>query len=290
MSQHAEFKQKRGGRRFASWCLLVVTIGLLSPSVINGDGVPLGAAGQFAVLHLGCGSASLGQLKVNTGTIAGDVGIGGGATGGSQPFGFGKFQKGSIGGALVVDLNATSSVVDKNFTVTNGVSGLDLQPAIDDAIAAGAAAAALGGTELGGFTGGTLAAGVYHATGFDLNKTSLTITGGPSQHFVLNVSGAFDFHQSEIILEGGITADNVLFNVLGAGDVVTVGHSDSIFLGDLLAVDREIIISELGVGSPPGAGPDNPGFLGRIIGGQCTDLILHSGAQVTRPAIQPPPG
>jgi hypothetical protein len=269
----------------------VVTVFLAFPSAIRGDAVTLGGAGQFAVLHRGCGEGPHGQLKVNTGTITGDVGIGAGATGAAQPFGFGKFQKGFITGMLVVDSNATASVVDKNFTVTGGVfAGQDLRFAVDDAISASGAAAALPATELGVFTGGNLAAGIYHADAFDLNKTSLTITGGPFERLILNVSGPFDFHQSEIVLQGGITADNVLFNVLGMGDVVTVGHSDSIFLGDLLAVDRGIIVSELGVGSPPGAGPGNPGFLGRIIGGQCTDLILHSGAQATRPATQPPPG
>lgn len=277
--------------RHAPWRLFVVTVFLAFPSSIRGDAILPGGAGQFAVLHLGCGDGAHGQLKVNTGTVTGDVGIGAGATGAAQPFGFGKFQKGFIGGMLVVDANASSSVVDKNFTVTGGVvAGQDLQLAVDEAIAASVAAGALPATELGTLTGGSLAAGVYHADAVDLNKTSLTITGGPFARLILNVSGPFDFHQSEIALQGGITAGNVLFNVLGTGDVVTVGHSDSIFLGDLLAVDREIIVSELGVGSSPGAGPGNPGFLGRIVGGRCTDLILHSGAQVTRPAIQPPPG
>ena len=62
----------------------------------------------------------------------------------------------------------------------------------------------------------------------------------------------------------------------------------SVFLEDLLAVDRSIIVSELGVDSAPGAGPGNPGFGGRIIGGLCMDLIVHSGAQVTGPAECPP--
>jgi hypothetical protein len=215
--------------------------------------------------------------------VVGDVGIGGGPTLGAEPHGFGKFQKGSIDGALLVDVNATSSVVAKNFTVSGGTSAADLRPAVDDAIAASAAAAALPGVAVGDVTGGTLSAGVYNATSVDLNKTTFTVTGDPSQTFVLNVSGGFDVHQSEIVLEGGITASNVLFNVVGTGDVVTVGHSATVFLGDLLAVDRSIVVSELGVDSAPSAGPGNPGFLGRIIGGQCTDLIVHSGAEVTAP-------
>jgi hypothetical protein len=262
----------------------MATAVLSFPLAMIADAVGLGNAGPFAVLHLGCGSGSHGQLKVNTGTVAaGDVGIGAGATGATDPFGFGKFQKGSIDGALLVDVNATSSVVAKNFTVSGGTSAADLRPAVDDAIAASAAAAALPGVAVGDVTGGTLSAGVYNATSVDLNKTTFTVTGDPSQTFVLNVSGGFDVHQSEIVLEGGITASNVLFNVVGTGDVVTVGHSATVFLGDLLAVDRSIVVSELGVDSAPSAGPGNPGFLGRIIGGQCTDLIVHSGAEVTAP-------
>lgn len=284
MSVPVVMGQRRG--RFASLALRVAAVLLLFPSPSKGDAVPLAGAGQFAVFHLGCGtSGTIGDLTVNTGTVAGDVGIGGGPTLGTEPHGFGKFQKGSIDGRLLVDQNAAFNVVSKNFTVTGGtVSGQDLRSAVDDALAAQASAAALGGTALGNFTGGSLAAGVYQAASFDLNKTTLTITGGASERFILNVSGEFDFHQSEIVLQGGITADNVLFNVLGSGDPVTVGHGKSVFLGDLLAADRSIIISELGVDSPPGAGPGNPGFGGRMIGGLCLDLIVHSGAQVTPPA------
>ena len=280
----------RGGR-FASLALRVAAVLLLFPSPSKGAAVPLGGAGQFAVFHLGCGTGSdaIGDLTVNTGTVVGDVGIGGGPTLGAEPHGFGKFQKGSIDGRLVVDQNAAFDVVSKNFTLTGGaVSGQDLRSAVDDAIAAQASAAALGETALGNFTGGGLAAGVYQAASFDLNKTTLTITGGASDRFILNISGEFDFHQSQIVLQGGITANNVLFNVLGPGDPVTVGHGKSVFLGDLLAVDRSIIVSELGVDSAPGAGPGNPGFGGRIIGGLCMDLIVHSGAQVTGPAECPP--
>lgn len=275
------------GRRFASLALHVATVFLLFPSPSKGDAVPLGGSRHFAVFHLGCGTGSgaMGDLTVNTGTVAGDVGIGAGPTLGTEPHGFGKFQKGFIDGRLLVDQNAAFNIVSKNFTVTGGaVSGQDLRSAVDDAIAAQASAAALGGTTLGNFTGGSLAAGVYQAASFDLNKTTLTITGGASDRFILNVSGEFDFHQSQIVLQGGITANNVLFNVLGPGDPVTVGHGKSVFLGDLLAVDRSIIVSELGVDSPAGAGPGNPGFGGRIIGGLCMDLIVHSGAQVTPPA------
>jgi hypothetical protein len=157
-----------------------------------------------------------------------------------------------------VDVNATSSVVAKNFTVSAGTSAADLLSAVDDAIAA-SAAAALPGVGVGDVSGGTLAAGVYNATSVDLNKTTFTVTGDPSQTFVLNVSGGFDVHQSEIVLEGGINASNVLFNVVGTGDVVTVGHSATVFQRDLLAVDRSIVVSELGVDSAPGAGPAIPG-------------------------------
>jgi Ice-binding-like len=88
--------------------------------------------------------------------------------------------------------------------VTGGtVSGQDLRSAVDDAMAAQASAAALGGTALGNFTGGSLAAGVYEADSFDLNKTTLTITGGASDRFILNVNGEFDFHQARSCCRAG---------------------------------------------------------------------------------------
>jgi hypothetical protein len=80
--------------RFALLWLLMATAVLSFPAAMIADAVGLGNAGPFAVLHLGCGSGSHGQLKVNTGTVAaGDVGIGAGATDATDPFGFGKFQR-----------------------------------------------------------------------------------------------------------------------------------------------------------------------------------------------------
>ena len=49
----------RGARRLAPWCLLVVTVFLASSSPIKGDAILLGGAGQFAVLHLGCGDGRI---------------------------------------------------------------------------------------------------------------------------------------------------------------------------------------------------------------------------------------
>ena len=49
----------------------------------------------------------------------------------------------------------------------------------------------------------------------NINGKTLTITGGANDYFIFNVGGAFIATDSSILLSGGITADHVLFNVLG---------------------------------------------------------------------------
>ena len=185
---------------------------------------------------------------------------------------------------------------------------------MSDAVTRSAFYAALPGTSLGAYDLGagnfTLAAGVYNATDFSFNHTILTITGGATDSFVLNDSGGFDFSQATIVLSGGITANNVLFNVTGTGAGVTVQKSNSTFQGTLLGVSRDITLLDIGAGTAAGVGAgadgiwgtadDNFGFNGRVIGALscpslCTtpgitqtadglQLIIHSGAEVNFPS------
>ena len=48
----------------------------------------------------------------------------------------------------------------------------------------------------------------------------VTLDGSPSTYFVFDISGAFDAAGlSQILLGGGLTADNVLFNITGTTPV-----------------------------------------------------------------------
>jgi len=217
--------------------------------------------------------------------------------------------------------SASYSIVKQYFTVSGTVFGtvpanpgpnpdsvgtgtFNLVPAVQDAINASAFYSGVGGqTSLGNFNlnsaNQTLNAGNYSATDFLMNSGAiLTINGGPGDTFVLNDSGGFSFTKSYIKLTGGITANNVLFNVTGSGTTASVSGDNSIFFGTLLAVNRDIDVAGLGTGSAqgvdlgldgtPGTSDDNPGLLGRVIGSLSTstttlDLIVHSGGEINIP-------
>jgi hypothetical protein len=217
--------------------------------------------------------------------------------------------------------------VNKNFTIAGTVFGTtpanpgnnpdsvgtgtyDLVPAVNDAINRSAFYAAQASTALGAInlnsSNLTLAAGSYSATSFLENSGALlTIVGGPTDTFVLNVSGNYSFTKSFIKLSGGITPDNVLFNVTGTGTTATISGSESIFFGTLLAVSRNITIDGLGAGTPlqsivslgpdgiAGTNDDIAGLAGRVIGALSTssttlNLDIHSGAKIVQIGLPEP--
>ncbi len=310
----------KGSRFLCASLLCAVSSTFCGAATIN-----LGSAGNYGLFGLGStrSISSADTVIVNTAQIYGNVAVGV-ATGSPFADGDGSFQKGFIRGSLYVDgplTPASYTIVNKNFTVSGAVFGsvpanpgrhpattgtgtFNLVPAVQDAINSSAFYATVPGqTALGNLNlnsaNMTLAVGNYSATGFLMNSGAiLTITGGPGDTFVLNDSGGFDFTKSFIRLTGGISPLNVLFNVTGTGTGVDVSGDNSIFFGNLLAVNRDITIAGLGAGSAQGVdfGPDgipdthddNTGLMGRVIGSLSTDgtmlqLIVHSGAELNVP-------
>jgi len=307
---------------------LLVSAALVLPMVLVASSasaqIDLGAAGNYAVFGLGS-TMSVGAADsstLNTAEVYGDVAVGADTTN-LTASGNGTFQKGFIQGNLYVDgpvTPASYDIVNKNFTVSGTVFGstpanpgnnpdsvgtgtFNLSPAVQNAVDRSAFYAGLTGTSLGAINlnsaNMTLTAGVYSATSFLENSGAiLTITGAANSTLVLNVSGDFSFTKSFIVLQGGITSANVLFNITGGGTTVTVSGDNSLFFGTVLAVSRNITIDGLGTGSAqgvsvgpdgiPGTADDNTGYEGRVIGALSTsattlDLILHSGAEVNVP-------
>jgi PEP-CTERM motif len=337
-------------RRFAVVLPALAVLGLFSLASPQARSaiIDLGQAGAYAVFGLGS-TMDVGTSADPFGDsfkIYGDVAVGADTTSATAD-GYGNFQKGFIQGNLFVDNSTALSPGFATWKINNdaGVSGTidgvaspctntagcgvdytgnggtDLSQAVHDAVTWSAFYDALPGTSLGNYNPGSgatsLAAGVYDATGFSFSSTILTIIGGPGDSFVLNDSGGFSFNQSTIVLQGGITSDNVLFNVTGTGSGVTVSNGHSTFQGTLLAVSRDITLTDIGQGTAPGIGAgadgvwgttdDNFGFDGRVIGSLtcpnlCTtpgitqtaqglQLIVHSGAEINYFSTlnQPPP-
>jgi hypothetical protein len=308
-----------------------ILAGVVSIQIANGASIDLGNAGSYTIFGLGStvGIGSADTLTGNTAEIYGSVAAGADTTN-STATGNATLQKGFITGNLYVDgpvTPASYSIVNKNFTIGGTVFGttpanpgnnpdsvgtgtFNLVPAVQDTVTRSAFYAGVGGqTSLGNVNLNsanlTLNAGNYSATDFLMNSGAiLTINGSASDTFVLNDSGGFDFTKSFIVLTGGITADNVLFNVTGTGTTAGVSGDNSIFYGTLLAVSRNINIQGIGsqngfvqgvsVGPDgiPGTADDNPGYEGRVIGALSTssttlNLDVYSGAEVNGPVPEP---
>src|SRR5207244_8146512 len=67
------------------------------------------------------------------------------------------------------------------------------------------------------------------------NGGTLTLNGPAGSAFVLNISGAFSLAgNAKILLTGGLTVSDVLFNITGSNSTFTIG-GDALFNGTLLA-------------------------------------------------------
>jgi choice-of-anchor A domain-containing protein len=109
----------------------------------------------------------------------------------------------------------------------------------------------------------TLDAGVYNLTNLRLNRSTLTLSG--SGTFVFNISSAFALKSSRVLLAGGATEANVLFNYTGTSDITLSGRGrrrGSVLHGIILALNAKVNLA--------------PGLVvGEIING--SDMSLSSG-------------
>jgi hypothetical protein len=97
------------------------------------------------------------------------------------------------------------------------------------------------------------------------------LSGDVTNNFIINVSNQFSLSgSSKIVLSGGVTWDNVLFNVHGTGSDVTLSGQSSM-AGILMATKRTVNISgTVSVGQ-------HGGPFGEVVGNK---VVLSSGAQI----------
>jgi len=186
----------------------------------------LGAAAQFGVLAL-----QNTDINSNQVTVAGNVGVsqGGGfqnqahssVTGNVVEFAAGDYTgQGTVGGGLLVNPALLASA-DAN------------------ALSASAQAAALAPTQsFGSITKATTVVGNGGLNVININgdiKASLTLSGGPNDVFIINVTGSLKFNQNSVLgLAGGATANHVLYNFTGASGDINTGDNN-VLNGTLLA-------------------------------------------------------
>ena len=202
---------------------------------------------------------------INQCGVTGDVAIGGGT---------GTLQKTTVCGKVFVDSSAHPTI-KSFFNATGGIFyNQNLSQDKADALALSAQLAALPCTQtFGDITNNTTITStgplnVICVNSINLNKKTLTLNGSSSNVFVINVTSptaGFSFAASQIVLSGGLTSNNVIFNFPGTGGMLNVFKNDSIFRGTILAPQRDIVI-------------DNPPVFGSVIG---STIDIHSGASVT---------
>jgi hypothetical protein len=178
-----------------------------------------------------------------------------------------------LGNSATTNFSGGSGVASGFSTFNNQDTMLNAARA--DALAAASAAAALGGTPI---TGLTLTPGTYSLTNFSLaGSDKITLSGAGS--YIFNISGGLSLSgTSQVVLAGGASAADVLYNITGTTAAMTSGGS--ILRGVILAPNAAVTIDS-GVGTTPHAG-----LFGEVISGQNITIASGSGIQaVPEPSV-----
>jgi len=106
------------------------------------------------------------------------------------------------------------------------------------------------------------------------NGGTLTLNGAAGSAFVLNISGAFNLGgKAKILLTGGLTVSDVLFNITGSNSTFSIG-GDALFNGTLLAYNSSGAQRTLQITG------HNTQINGELLANQ---INLQSGAHVKKP-------
>jgi len=255
--------------------------------------ITLGAAGpnDWAILEVGNGSiVEQVDLSNPQGGIFGNVGIQkAGKIQGSGPQIYGDLYLGDgasaqfsgtylnnqpVTGTVHLGSGATVSPNSYLFTTVSDNPQLLLGQTRTDAINASSAAGALSPTSTLtqinlSHTSLTLAPGVYDLSALHLDHSTLTLSGAGS--FVFNISSIFTLNSGKILLAGGATEQDVLFNYTGTNQVAfSGGGNDSELHGIILALNADVALA--------------PGLVvGEIISGQ--DISVVSGAIIRQTTV-----
>lgn len=206
----------------------------------------LGLAANYAVLDYNSGSTFLFNGSTE---VAGDVAM-------AQNTKINFVKPAVINGTLYEDSGVTGT--NNGITITGGTKSASLATAVSEASSASTTAKGL--TATGTIAGGSVSVtnpgnsvtfngvagqNVVDLTNFTLNGGgTFTIHGTSSETFIINVSGNFTVPDGKIVLTGGVTANNVLFNITGTGATVTMGGPSSEVLGTILAPSRAVSLSD----------------------------------------------
>jgi hypothetical protein len=144
-----------------------------------------------------------------------------------------KSGNGFIGGSRISNVSPTNSLLNGGVaalqTVSNNAFLLGVTSGSPTNINLSGSSMTINNNPFGGKY-------VMKLTNFVLNnKSTLTLNGVAGSAFIINVSNNFSLaNQSRIVLTGGLTPSDVLFNVRGSSGTFSIA-SGSLFQGTLLA-------------------------------------------------------
>lgn len=200
---------------------------------------------NYAIVSVGPNAS----IKMNSGPVTGKVLVGFSSTVSASGGGGGNITGGVDNGTPNTGTNAPPNTTGCGVTQNACFTGLNTTPvttimplslaqqAFNDAAALSSAAAGLTATQtFGNITGTATITGVSGVNVIDLigeKNATLTINGPPDAIFIFNVSGSVDTNRP-MILAGGVTASNILWNLLGSKTVLKTAGGDVLF-GTFLA-------------------------------------------------------
>jgi fibronectin-binding autotransporter adhesin len=182
------------------------------PSQSSGQTLNLGNYGVFEV------SGGTGSVSASGDQISGGIALGNPTTS--------TFSGTTVTGTVYEVTGAKATGLSSSVNVQ---TGQNLASASESVASASSTASGLTATaSYGNITGATkFTAGigadlsVYNITSLNLSGANLTISGFSNQTFVFNITKGMTLSGMSILLTGGVTANNVLFNVLGGAVTIS---------------------------------------------------------------------
>lgn len=246
----------------------------------------------YAVLYEGSGGHNLiiNSGPLNGSTILGNVGLGI-ENGGNPQFQFNNpaVISGNINFAAATANYANSGGVLMNGSVNAGVGQVetdlnDINTLSSNLATLGGATLSISGSQTIDASSGTFNATygsyIFNLTSLSLgNGNTLTIDGqGLGDNVVINVSKSFVNNPQfagAITLTGGLTANDVIFNVTGGNDVTLSGGS-SISTSANNAFQYATYLDTTGT-----INVNSVNIIGHLFGGDSSDMQIVSGATVS---------
>jgi len=275
----------------AALCLLTFGSPLTRADFISGP------ADQYALLFQGGGGHT---FQITNVTINGNVGIGntGKATDSGPSFIFGAINFAAANNGQFSNNNAKNLITGGvSYNVGSVASGLSAVNSLSQSLSGihGTSVAINGTTTINAGSGGTFnvngqSVHVFNASHFtNSGGHTLTINGSASDLVAINLEGLGNIQvHGGIAFTGGITADNVVFNV-GGGSYSTLSGAPALDInnnGGKAGIARGIFLDPNGAISVT-----NAVVLGRVFGGGSHDFQYVSGSSITAPVVVggPPP-